>query len=124
MTAVVVAGCSSSSEPAPAPEPTTTAIADFPTPPYQLQEDREGYATAYVVDQYSDDELSRVFFDINDRFKQLGKTGGWFVSINCKGFDGQRLANGKLAYDSLGIAQTGMSSLFPEFEVLPSRQDC
>lgn len=120
----MLVGCSSSSSaPAATPE-SATSVESYPTPPYQLREDRQGYATAYVVDDLTDDELSRVLFDINDRFKTLDKTGGWFIQINCKSFDGPRQANGKLAYDNLGVAQTGMTGLFPEFDALPQRQEC
>lgn len=122
----VIAGCSTGSAPAAEPAPTSsTFVQALPTPPYQLREDRDGWATAYVVDQLSDDELSRVFRDARSRIIEQGAEGGWRVSINCRSYDGPRLGNGKFAIDSLGAAQTGLAAPGrAEFEALPNRQPC
>lgn len=122
----VIAGCgTSASEPAAVAGPSSSYLAPLPTPPYQLREDRDGWATAYVIDQLSDDELSRVFQDARKRIVDGGAEGGWHVSVNCGSYDGARLGNGKFAIDQLGAAQTGLAAAGrAEFEALPNRQPC
>lgn len=121
----MIAGCSSSTPAAAPVSPSSSFVAPLPTPPYQLREDRDGWATVYVVDQLSDDELSRVFRDARSRIMDQGTEGGWFVSVNCGSYDGPRLANGKFAIDALGAAQTGLDGPGRVgFEPLPNRQPC
>lgn len=121
----MIAGCGTSAGPAPVAGPSSSYVAPLPTPPYQLREDRDGWATVYVVDQLSDDELSRVFRDARLRIIDGDAEGGWFVSVNCGSYDGPRLGNGKFAIDDLGAAQTGLAAPGRvEFEALPNRQPC
>ena len=106
-------------------EPPSSFVAPLPTPPYQLREDRDGWATVYVVDDLSDDELSRVFQDARKRIVGQGGTGGWHVSINCGSYEGPRLGNGVFAVDALGAARTGLDGPGRvKFEALPNREPC
>lgn len=121
----VITGCSTDSEPAAVAGPSSSFVAPLPTPPYQLREDRDGWATAYVIDELTDDELSRVFQDARKRIVEQGAEGGWFVSVNCGSYEGPRLGNGKFAVDALGAAQTGLAAPGrADFEPLPDRQPC
>lgn len=122
----MIAGCSTEDEPAAAPvSPSSSFEAPLPTPPYQLREDRDEWATAYVVDDLSDDELSRVFQDARKRIVGQGGTGGWHVSINCGSYEGPRLGNGVFAVDALGAARTGLDGPGRvKFEALPNREPC
>lgn len=121
----MIAGCSSSTPAAVPVSPSSSFVAPLPTPPYQLREDRDGYATVYVIDQLSDDELSRVFRDARSRLIEHGAQGGWFVSVNCGSYEGPRLGDGKFAVDRLGAAQTGLAGPGRlEFEPLPGREPC
>lgn len=122
----MIAGCSTEDEPAASPtSPSSTFEAPLPTPPYQLREDRDEWATAYVIDDLSDDELSRVFRDARARIIDQGGVGGWHVSINCGSYEGPRLGNGVFAVDALGAARTGLDGPGRvKFEALPNREPC
>lgn len=125
VSACMLVSCSGSEDRGDPPsEPTTVTTNPYPTPPYQLRQDRNGWVTAYVIDQFSDDELSRVFYDVLGRLKQQGVEGGWRVSINCGSYEGPRLGNGKFAVDQLGAAQVGFTRPDAEFETLPNRAEC
>lgn len=105
--------------------PSSSFVAPLPAPVYQLREDRDEWATAYVIDQLTDDELSRVFMDARKRIIEQGAEGGWHISINCGSYDGPRLGNGMFALDALGAAKTGLDGPGRvEFEPLPNRQPC
>ncbi len=106
--------------------PTTTAPAAV-TAEYWLREDREGYLTMVVDENYTDAQLEDAFLEVRRMYGNTSE-GGWHVQINCgdsqQSEGGARQANGKFALDGLGAARTGLDVGDYEFESLPSRTPC
>ncbi|SFA38200.1 hypothetical protein SAMN05444374_10187 [Rhodococcoides kroppenstedtii] len=128
LAAIVLAGCGSAATEPTAPTTTTRPAATtnpYPLPAYDYVETRDGYISAFVNKQLTDDELSRIFYNLKSWYTTQDKEGGWFVQINCGTPDGPRLANGKFALDNLGAAQTGLAGAGAgEFAPLDTRQPC
>lgn len=135
----------SSDEPAPEPDSTTTSTQSETTTrtttlarptttapaaaiaEYWLREDREGYLTMVVDENYTDAQLEDAFLEVRRMYGNTSE-GGWHVQINCgdsqQSEGGARQANGKFALDGLGAARTGLDIGDYEFETLPSRTPC